>query len=172
MVSSLEMEAAKMPESYFWCCSYPLGVGSVVFPGNWGRILKLYTPQSGHNAWLLVQELVFEEIRFREFSSKPSRFETVFLCRTTEDILQFREASNRIKDLVYEVELVEPARPSHVGDMALACCQASDNFESFASRARCYWSGEGSDQPETITTSAIRIMKRIDATKPGDEANS
>lgn len=135
----------------------------MILPGNWGRILKRYKP-SHPNLRVLVRELIFEQIRLREFASKPSRFETVFLCHTEEDILEFKNEYNRPLDLVYEVELVDSTSSSHVGDMALAGLQDSDEFESFAERARSYWKGGTLEKPETITMSPIRVKKLIDAT--------
>jgi hypothetical protein len=76
-----------MTQPYFYCCSLPLEAGSVIRPGNWGRILRTYTPQSSRDAWLLARELVWELVRLQRFPAKPSRFEGIFLC--------FSEGDNR-----------------------------------------------------------------------------
>jgi hypothetical protein len=105
-----------MPDKYFYCYSLPLDVGSVIRPGNWGRILRTYTPQTSPNAWLLIRELVYELVHTKHFATKPSRFDCLFLCLSEADLNEFRATSNRHLDLGYEVELVNPEASSHLGD--------------------------------------------------------
>lgn len=50
-------EATRQPR-YYWCNGLPLAEGAVVLPGNWGRMMKLYTPKQG-NPWALAEELLF-----------------------------------------------------------------------------------------------------------------
>jgi hypothetical protein len=148
-----------MTSHYFYCYSLPLEVGSVIRPGNWGRILRTYTPQSSPNHWLLTREVAYELVRVRSFSAKPSRLECVFVCLSENDLDEFRATTNRGLDLGYEVELVDPQAPSHLGDWTLPNMQNTDNLPMFENRAKLYWQGNNIVKPELITLSPIRITR-------------
>lgn len=148
-----------MASRYFYCYSLPLEVGSVIRPGNWGRILRTYTPQSSPNPWLLTREVAYELVRVRNFSKKPSRFESIFVCLSEDDLNEFRNTANRRLDLGYEVELVNPQAPSHLGDWTLPNMQNTDNLPAFENRATLYWQGNNIVKQELITLSPIRITR-------------
>ncbi len=145
---------------YFYCYSLPLEVGSVIRPGNWGRILRTYSPQSHPNNWLLARELAYELVRVKSFPNKPSRFDCLFVCLSETELNEFRASSNRHLDLGYEVELVDPTAPSHLGDWTLANMEISDNLPVFESRASLYWQATSPiAKPEFLTQSPIRITR-------------
>ena len=148
-----------MTSRYFYCYSLPLEVGSVIRPGNWGRILRTYTPQSAPNHWLLTREVAYELVRVRSFPQKPSRFESIFLYLSENDLNEFRASANRGLDLGYEVELVDPSASSHLGDWTLPNMQNTDNLPVFESRATLYWQGTNIVKPELVTLSPIRIIR-------------
>jgi hypothetical protein len=148
-----------MTQRYFYCYSLPLEVGSVIRPGNWGRILRTYTPQSSPNAWILTRELAYELVRMRSFAQKPSRFQSIFVCFTEADLNDFRITANRRLDLGYEVELVEPQALSHIGDWTLPNMQNTDDLSAFESRATLYWQGSNIVKQELITLSPIRVTR-------------
>lgn len=150
-----------MPQRYYYCYSLPLEAGSVIKPGNWGRILKKYTPQTSPNCWLLVRELINETVRRETFPQKPSRFDAIFLCLTENDLIEFRDANNRRLDIAYEVEVMDENAPSHLGDLTLPNMVNTDDYAVFENRARLYWQGENIVKPELITTSSIRIIRSI-----------
>jgi hypothetical protein len=150
------------PKRYFYCCSVPVEVGSVVRPGNWGRIMRLYTPQSAPNAWILVRELAYELVRVRSFPQKPSRFDSLFVCTSEADLRDFRIGAGRLIDLCYEVELVDPAAPSHFGDRTLPNLQNTDDLQVFMNRAALYWQGASPIvKEELVTLSPIRITRAL-----------
>lgn len=146
-------------QRYFYCYSLPLEVGSVILPGNWGRILRTYTPQAQQNSWLLTRELIYEMVRTKSFSHKPSRFEGIFLCLTEAALAHFRQSANRPIDLGYEVELVNPNAPSHMGDWDLAAIPNTANVLTIESRAALYWQGANLQNAELLTLSPIRITR-------------
>ena len=150
-----------MMGKYFYLCSYPLKIGSIVLPGNWGRILKLYTPNSG-NAWLIVREKIFEEIRLSQFSTKPSRLEANFLCENKEDIIAFRKETNRLFDLAYEVEIVNPSLPTHRGCLRFLDIKTQDSNDQLVRNAKAYWNGEDIQKPEIVTPSEICVVSYVE----------
>lgn len=146
--------------SYYYCCSLPLEVGAIIRPGNWGRILRKYSPQISPSPWLLTRELIWESVRAREFAEKPSRFDSAFVCLSEENLNEFR-MSGRTFDMCYEVELMNPNAPQHIGDWALANMQNTDDFSVFEQRARLYWQGQNIVKQELVTLSPIRVMRII-----------
>jgi len=150
-----------MNNHYFYCYSLPLEIGSIVKPGNWWRILKTYKVGSPVNPWLLVRELIFEQVRREHYPEKPSRLESIYLCTSEDGIKQFRTEAGRNLDLIYRVELVNSDASQHLSDWKLANFQNGDDYTSFERKAHSYWRAENIDQSELITTSSIRIVGTI-----------
>ena len=151
-----------MPTPYFFCCSLPLAPGSIVNPGNWGRILRRYTQQNSPNPWILTRELVYEVVRVRNFAEKPSRFDCLFLCQTEAELAVFRANAGRIVfDLDYEVELVDPMAPSHLGDYSAANSQPTATMPDYENAAQLYWQGTQITKPELMTMSPVRILRAV-----------
>lgn len=141
--------------TYFWGGSVLLEPGSVVAPGNWGRIVSMW---AGHTA--RTQELVFEGTRHREFSNMPSRFKAAFAFRTESDLSQFLAAANRTLDVAYEVELADPAQATLEADIDLV--SGAGTLADMEARARAYWSGQQIGGPrEVVTLSALRIVRAL-----------
>ena len=138
-----------------------LAPGSVIEPGNWGRLLRLYTPQAQANAWLLIRELVYEDIRRTHYGAKPSRLVSTFLCLTEADIQEFRTQYNRTFDLMYEVEIVDQNAPLHTGDWTLPNMVNTDTVQVFESRAHLYWQGNNVVKQEVVTPSAVKVLRRL-----------
>jgi hypothetical protein len=146
--------------NFYYACSYPLEVGSVIKPGNWSRILKLYTPSQG-NPWVILREKIFEDIRLAEFSTKPSRWESLFLCESEEGIREFVITNNRVMDLLYEVELVDFHAPRHKGCLIIQGIHQNDNYLSIEQKAYQYWRSENIQKSELVTSSPIRILRLL-----------
>ena len=152
------------PKIYFHASPLPLEVGSVILPGNWGRIIASYTNGQIdlHSMWILFREQTFELIRRTEFPDKPSRLKSAFLFLDESKAQDFRVNNNRTRDLLYEVEIVDPSQPTHIGEMNLSELANGLQFmDAVASNARQYWQGAGIVYPELITESAIRIHKAL-----------
>lgn len=147
-------------QTYFFACSYPLGDGSVVHAGNWGRLLEKYTPGAGA-PWVLIRELVFEQVRLQYFSNKPSRLKSIFLCQSLPVLQRFVAQSRRSLDLGYSVELLQPNIPQHVGCLSELNIGDTDSISTFANRAQKYWQGQNVQEPEVLTESSVRILGRV-----------
>ena len=63
-----------------------LGRGSVVLPGNYGRMLRL----GGWGHPQAMREVLLEAVRMRDFPDRPSRQNCVFCCLTVEEAALFR----------------------------------------------------------------------------------
>src|ERR1700731_1778076 len=59
----------------YFACTLMLERGSVIRPGNWGRMVRAIG--SGHPEW--QREVILEEVRKVEFPNAPSRLECAFV---------------------------------------------------------------------------------------------
>lgn len=150
-----------MTTQYFFACSYPLEVGSVILPGNWGRIVSMYNTSGFGNAWIQYREDVFERVRLDEHPSLPSRLQSIFLCDSADALREFLRVTNRTIDLTYEVSLVDASESVHRGCLSHLDFQQKEGLDSFTRKARSYWSGTEITRPEIVTTSRVRIEARI-----------
>lgn len=149
-----------MNKTYFHALSTSLQIGSVVLPGNWGRMVKQYSPNAGA-PWILVRELIFEAVRVKYYSELPSRLESVFLCETEEELQQFCTSNQRKFDIGYEVEIVRSDALFHRADLTLANLDNLDTFETFEKRAMLYWNTKDISKVEVLTNSPVKIIRRI-----------
>jgi hypothetical protein len=155
------MQVGIMDVNYYFLCSYPLAPNSIIQPGNWGRILNSYNLLNPNMYWLPLRELMFENIRLKEFPAKPSRFASTFLCESIEDAIAFRNATSRYFDLLYEISLVNPELQKHRGCLSLFDNANQGNLIDLENRARNYWTGTNIQKPELISISPIRILRNI-----------
>jgi hypothetical protein len=144
----------------YHCAPLPLSPGSVICPGNWGRIKRRFE----QNALSLLREAVLDDIRRREFATKPSRLDAGFACPTIVDVEQYR-AKHAPTGLIYKVELLEPSALSHSGDHELYL-QGFVGIDGMEELARRYWRSESLGGPEILTLSPMRVIECIDSTCP------
>jgi len=145
------------PHNYYYFCSYPLEVGSIVKPGNWGRILTKYTKEG--SLWLPLREMIFESVRLKDFKDKPSRLETAFVFESIKHATDFSQS--RPLDLLYAVQLVEQQALSHLGGMNLCAWDEGERIEQILEKARRYWACDDIETPELITKSALRVIDHL-----------
>lgn len=82
--------------NYFHSAPLLLEPGSIIKPGNWGRILNCYRQGNNlANAWMLARELAFEAVRTAEFAALPSRLAAAFVFETLNDVNQYRRQFSR-----------------------------------------------------------------------------
>lgn len=141
----------------------PLRAGSIIEPGNFGRIINSYRTDRG-NPWVLARELVFELVRKESWAHLPSRLNCSFLFMSLEaahagfDALNGELMGNRI----YRAELVEPDAPSHVADFSLVRLpQGTEFLHPMMTIAERYWRGDQIAAPEYLTTSPIRLLEPV-----------
>lgn len=149
-----------MTELYH-CAVLPLGAGSIICPGNWGRIKRRFEKDGAS----LLRESVLEDIRKREFPSKPSRLDCAFGCQTEAHARAYRDR-HAPTSLIYRVALVEPKAPTHLGDFELVI-RGFAGLNGIEEIARAYWKG-GASSPsvEILTSSPLRIIACVDTISP------
>lgn len=152
---------------YYHSAPLLLDPGSIIQPGNWGRILNAYRKPVPAHGWMLARELAFESIRTAEFAHLPSRLSCAFAFETFDQANQYKTQFSPWNPL-YEVELVDPGAACHRGGFNLVNFPA-DHLEFLPvviSWARQYWRGEQLETPELVTKSPLRV-KHMVSSGPG-----
>jgi hypothetical protein len=149
--------------TFYYLCSYPLGNGSVVQKGNWGRIIKI-NPITPHTLPYLLRELIFEKIRLEEYPYRPSRLNSIMACANLESAKEFKSLPGRQFDIIYEVEPLDIKSKLFEADWSLILPPLNKSIAQVEQEARNYWSGfiSHENKKEILIDSDIRIIKKID----------
>jgi hypothetical protein len=154
---------------YFHLTPIRLAPGSIVQPGNWGRIIRKYQSpvpnvQTLGNAWIIARELIFDSVRMTQFSDKPSRMEAAFCCLDEASARVYQAQADGFKiQALHEVELVDPSKPTHQAPLSLVDFAHGTLFiDETIRRASVYWTGDPNGNQEIVTLSPLRIVRSID----------
>lgn len=145
-------------DEFFFACSYPLGEGSVVLPGNWGRIIGINPDQQQE---YILKERAIEQIRQHDFPERPSRLRCIFLCETLEELGKFLVSSGRFFDIKYAVRLTNQQEQIFRTDWNLISQMSMSDIKRLNSLAIDYWSGNTQFGVEVLTKSSVLIIKMI-----------
>jgi hypothetical protein len=139
-----------------------LGAGSLIQPGNFGRIVKRYVVSANDalGGWRLARELIFESARP---DGKPSRSSACFALPTRDDANKYRQFNDpNFIQVLHEVEIVDPSQPQHIAGLSWTDLPASGPvLDPMRFQATNYWNGvpgtleKGS---ELVTASALRVV--------------
>jgi hypothetical protein len=149
---------------HFHCTSSPLGIGSIIEPGNWGRIIANF----GWKHACANREVTLEYVRQTEFTDKPSRLRSVFLLDDETEARFYAASDGRGTTMIpYEVEVLNQSAPIHNADWRHVNPEGPLDMEW----ARNYWRGIQFTRHtnvewdvacrEVICESAIRIIRRL-----------
>lgn len=117
-----------------------LGVGSIILPGNWGRIIS--HPRRKHDS-SYAREQALERTRRELFPNKPSRLNCVFALPNLAAVNSYRQLGTNCLSTVYEIQPVDINAPQHLGSWRLG---RLDN--GHLDLAPEYWSGFTVDIPQ------------------------
>ena len=143
--------------TYFHCSALPLGNGSIILPGNWGRIIRLYHSNPS-NHFIAFREYVLEKIRAIEFLSKPSRLDSCFVLKTFDEA-QAYQIRNSPVGVLYEVEPVGEVQSLHEASYDLNP-EPQSYFNHIEQAARDYWMATKLQSLEVVIPLPIRIIRR------------
>jgi len=150
-------------KTFFHATRFPLALGSVIEPGNWGRGCNAY--RSNDNLYTLLREIIFEQVRCQQFPHFPSRLNCVFLAETAHGLQHFLQVTERFADLAYEVTLEQSDAPVFRACYHMPTIPADRPLlPGLQEQAFAYWRGDGVDSGriEILATTAIRVVRRID----------
>lgn len=148
---------------YFHCALLPLAPGSIICPGNWGRIIRLYRANDQGTYQIAFRERVLEDVRQTHFPDKPSRLASCFVLFTFTDAQFFRDNLQRLS-IIYEVEpVLDPHITPHEGDYSLVgAVGAACYFDEQKKLAMSYWGTPPQQRRELLLPVPIRILRCVD----------
>ena len=156
-------------ETFFHLSLALLSPGSIIENGNFGRMLNRYLPNGRFDLALLYREEVFELVRRRDYSDKPSRFKSIFLLKNMKEALQYMEY-NAPDHNMYEVEIVDTSKPLHEGPWTPVFPFGGALRKYASDFASVYWQGKilpvklerGLVFPrEVIVESPVKVLRRV-----------
>jgi hypothetical protein len=146
------------PITYFHCAPITLAPGSIIQPGNWGRILNHYETTNGQINLNAVNEGLLEWARRLLAPTKPSRLESVFTLPTLQDAIDFRNKHQRLS-IIHEVIPTEDDPTRHDGDYELAVTPYRGRYVpqmlDFPDR---YWTQPASANLEILFGCSVKVI--------------
>jgi hypothetical protein len=147
--------------SYFHFAPILLAPGSIIQPGNFGRIIRIHGV--AHN--LYRREMAYEAVRQQYFSSRPSRLDCLFCFPTMEEAELCRShIKGYAESILYEVESTES--DPHIADM-------NNGLQNFALPAfdnnviAYYWRGwQRSADPQAVILREVLLRSPVAILRP------
>ena len=137
-------------QTYFHIAPIKVAVGTIIQPGNFGRIIRSHYPTNNTNNLVApYREAVFEYARLALAPSKPSRLDCLFACFTLADAQAYR-AANSPTGLIYEIEPNVGVGDAHIADWQLISFPTTGQFSDIFEMARQYWTGGNPAQNREI----------------------
>jgi hypothetical protein len=137
-----------------------LGEGSVIQPGNWGRIIRTY-------GWIhnrAIFETAMEYVRLTAFSHLPSRLDCAFFFDSLSEAQGYRNSDqSRQMMVIYEVEVIDKAATQHRTDYRNAGASGALDLGWIND----YWAGNmkppinGFNCQETLAVTSLKIVRAI-----------
>jgi hypothetical protein len=144
---------------YFHLSGASLAVGSVIQPGNWGRIIRTV----GWRHPEALKEMALENARNTRFSHRPSRLECAFAFVDGDEARNFRaRIPGFTHHLLYRVSLLDPDAVSHVTDSRLSGPQLNSLLDD--NWADAYWKDF---DPATLVIPGIGNWAAVAVHSPG-----
>ena len=151
-------EVQQPSTTYFHVAPIRLGIGTIIYPGNWGRIIKTCYPAPNNNHILLpYRESIFEYARLSLAPGKVSRLSCLFACMTLEEAGKYR-AANAHSNIIYEVAPAGEIASSHVADYNLIMLPQSGQYFDVFHLARRYWTDTSPANQEILLPCPARIV--------------
>jgi hypothetical protein len=149
-----------MAQTYFHCAQPKFDIGTVICPGNWGRLIRtqyLAIP-NGNMVPLPHREAVLEFARLAIARTKVSRLSCVFACETFESATQFRQA-HQAGNIIYEVEPIGDLTGTHRANFDLTNLpQQGSYFDGVHEAARLYWTEEDPSNVEVLLPCSVKVV--------------
>lgn len=158
------------PNTFYHLSGAMLTNGSIIEPGNWGRVVRSWGWQHTH----ALREMALEQARVERFPHRPSRLESAFVFLTVEEARAFRASPGFQTHLLYRVSLLDPSANSHITDSRLCGPQGAlrpnwvdvywmDAGTQAAAVPGIDWTAvQPRDLREMLTLSQLRVEERLD----------
>lgn len=138
-----------------------LSPGSIILPGNWGRVFRLGNVIGvRQNPQIFIRESTFELIRLLEFSDKPSRLSSLFAFDDIECVRKFISETGRHSEIIYRIA-VDEGTAKHRGTLNLGYNEQCGLYDQALEKAREYWRGEATGYGELIIAGNATVIEAI-----------
>jgi len=101
-----------MSEVYYHCAPNTLRKGSIIEPGNWGRLLPTHIAAPNAIPLIPHREAALEFARQALAPEKVSRFDCVFVLPDIQSAIDYR-AVHDPRGMIYQVEALSDDEASH-----------------------------------------------------------
>lgn len=150
--------AGRFPPPWRHAVCALLAPGSVILPGNMGRIVGLYVAGTDRPA----QEAIYERARTVLQPTAPSRLACTFVCPTIEDAVEFAMTGAPRMNQWYAVEPVEPTPELFVATQTAwgMPTHAAKPWKESDFTAICeeYWNGPAEHHREILYPGPLRVL--------------
>jgi hypothetical protein len=146
---------------FFHCAPIPLRAGSVIEPGNWGRILRSsYLTGQNDGTTKIIFELAYEAMRLAVKPQAPSRLDCLFGCPTYEGAQAYKSAHGPAS-IIYRVSMLDDGSPTHLTSWSLWGLGNGTNLQQSEERIRSYWLGNPTENIEILVGGAVSVIERL-----------
>jgi hypothetical protein len=139
--------------TYFHVTPTLLGPGSILLPGNWGRILQTYIQAND----ILFREDALERIRVASYPAKPSRLNCIFLLESLEEAIWYKNNVVRMNYPIYEVTGAEGV-PRHRGNYTKVAPVGQPLLANMPAYADAYWSTAPTERIEVVFAGEVTVV--------------
>lgn len=142
-------------QEFYHCCSTQLEPGSIILPGNWGRIIN--HPRRIHD-WIWWREGFFEMVRRYDFPNKPSRLLCAFVCDDLNTMIGYRNSQAPFS-VIYKVKLIDTSLLAHRTNYEFLDQNYGQDLDvqDWHNIAQLYWG----DCPKDLSTAEILVKSRL-----------
>jgi hypothetical protein len=144
--------------TFFHLAPILLAPGSQILPGNWGRIKRQQPNLEG----VLFREYVIEQVRQREFPSKPSRLDCVFAFRDADTARGFAAQAGGwfATCILYRVSTEADSASIHYANYNFPG-PGGGAMDSVEELARTYWAEEPKECVEVLIQAPVTITEVV-----------
>ncbi|HZV61489.1 MAG TPA: hypothetical protein VFF75_03660 [Methylophilaceae bacterium] len=151
---------------YFHVAPIKLSKGSVIEPGNYGRIINQYVLNSGvpANGYTLARETLLESVRATKYVDKPSRLTSAFVFDDPHvAVQQVQNGVLQNTSIVYRVKILNERGGMHrAGFNLINFPPEGTTFRPYyLSVAEKYWQGEAIEIAEMLVDSPLEIIEVV-----------
>ena len=110
-----------------------------------------------------VRETIAELVRVKSFPDLPSRFSCLYVCKTLEETMKWKENFESYNREVLQIVKLKTDKPAFTGDASLLPKVNGESFDKKLQQAYQYWSGETKgDMEETLISGKIEVVDIIE----------
>ncbi len=110
-----------------------------------------------------VRETIAELVRVKSFPDLPSRFSCLYVCKTLEETMKWKENFESYNREVLQIVKLKTDKPAFTGDASLLPKVNGESFDKKLQQAYQYWSGEtNGDMEETLISGKIEVVDIIE----------